>query len=747
MWFQAVNKYLISDVKTPYFLAVGDGNYKIVKDKLPELGFTFIKVSDYCSGLDKLPDIDALLDCLKTAGANSTDKKIVTVGFGEYLALRGNNETKSVLSQLKDLRIDNLKVVLLLRGVTAQIKNLQTDLRFDSRHCYILDEANCNISLKLAAPVITLPSLSGVKALLMTLENGTCGSVIVNTSVCLENALFTIHKINTPHEGIKFAIPGFNLPHSCGTDLQWSDLLTELNKNDYLIDAVFEKNGFGNNLESDFYDRIAGVEYVNWLYFIALKNKSATLSNAYLCFVLDKTNNFKDFKANILKAIIEIPHTDKDFCAFYQDRKILVKEFPESDIADFVLSNRKNISESIFKLTDNTKTEREEVIAWIAQNGIIPQIGDIYPALSFYLKKYVFNCGELSDMLTDYFDAYKRQKITNTLDADFVEKVEKLAQSRDYNRLSSRNDIIESMNKEDAYLYWLDALGVEYLAFVLELVRMRGLSISINIARAELPTITSVNRDFFDDWQGSKKEKNRELDEIKHNQAGGYNFQNNKLPIHLATELDIISRVIDKAATDLALRHYKRFLLVSDHGASRLAVLRCKEEQYETDTKGEHSGRCCKLFEPYDLPFAAEENGYLVLADYGRFKGSRAANVEVHGGASLEEVVVPIIQLRLKDGNITVDIVEDSVIVDFRTGTEITLFVNAPLKNVSIVLNSKRYPATPVDFNHYSVALPDTKRAGDYPADVYSGDDLIGKILIRAKGKSAKVNDAFDDLF
>jgi len=122
-------------------------------------------------------------------------------------------------------------------------------------------------------------------------------------------------------------------------------------------------------------------------------------------------------------------------------------------------------------------------------------------------------------------------------------------------------------------------------------------------------------------------------------------FENNVLPIHLAKELDIISGVIEKAATKLALRQYKRFLIVSDHGASRLAVLRRKEEQYETDTKGEHSGRCCKLFEPYDLPFAAEENGYLVLADYGRFKGSRAANVEVHGGASLEEVVVPIIEL------------------------------------------------------------------------------------------------------
>ena len=537
------------------------------------------------------------------------------------------------------------------------------------------------------------------------------------------------------------------MPRSCGSDVQWTELLTELTQNDGSLDIVFEKNGFGGTLEADFYVRVAGLEYRNWLYFIALKSKSDSLSNGYLRFVLDNTNCFEDFKTNVLNAIIEVPHTDKRFCTFYPERKILVEKFPESDIADFVVNNRKNTAESVYKLADGTKTEREEVIAWASQNGVIPQIADIYPALTAYLKKYIFNCGDLSNLLTEYFDAYKRQKVSNTLEADFLEKVEKLAKSRDYNRLPTRNEIIEGLNKEDTYLYWLDALGVEYLAFILELVRMRGLSISINIVRAELPTITSIDRDFFNAWQGGRKEKNDELDDTKHSVVGGYNFKNNVLPIHLARELDIISGVIDKAATQLALRQYKRFLIVSDHGASRLAVLRHKEEQYETDTKGEHSGRCCESVEPYDLPFAAEENGYLVLADYGRFKGSRAANVEVHGGASLEEVVVPIIELTLKDCNITVEMVEKFITVDFRTGTEITLFFNSPLKNVSVVLNGKRYSASPLDGNHYKVVLPDTKRAGEYTADVYAGDDLIGKILIKAQGKSGKANHAFDDLF
>lgn len=745
MSVQAVKKYLSSNVKTPYFLVVGDGQYEAIKEKLSEIGLAFVKVSDYCGEDDKLPDLDGLLERIKTADVNVRDNKLVVIGLGEYLALRGNSEAVSFLSRLKDQNIGSAKVVLLLRGVATQIKGMQGDPRFDNRRLYMFDKAGCDLTIINTS--VGLQDLSGFKNLLSALENGRCGNVIVNTTVSLDNALFTIHKITDAYEGIKFILRGFNLPRDCGSDVQWTELLTELTQNGDTLDAVFEQRGFGNDLEADFYVRVAGLEYRNWLYFIALKSKVDTLANSYLRFVLNNTNRFEDFRKNVLNAIIDISHTDNQFDTFYAERKKLVERFPESDIADFVANNRINTADSIYKLTDGTRTEREEIIAWVSRNGFIPQIADIYPALAAYSKKYVFNCGDLSDLLTEYFHEYKQQKLSNTVEADFLEKVEELAESRYYNRLPTRNEIIDGLNKDDTNLFWLDSLGVEYLALILELVRIRGLSASINIARAELPTITSINRDFFDTWQDARKEKNNELDNTKHNDVGGYNFENNDLPIHLAKELDIISAVIDKAATELAMRHYKRFLIVSDHGASRLAVLRRKEERYETDTKGEHSGRCCEYFEPYHLPFAAEENGYLVLADYGRFKGSRAANVEVHGGASLEEVLVPIIELTLRDNNVTVEMVEEFVTVDFRKGTEITLFSNYPLFIVSVVIDGKRYSASPLDDNHYKVVLPNTKRAGDYSADVYSGDDLIGTITIKAHGKSGKVNDKFDDLF
>lgn len=744
MPIDSVKKYLKSTVQTPYFLFVSDGQYATVMEDLSFLGFDFVPMSDFCNGDDKLPDIDELFTYINAAGAN-TGKQLVVTGLGEFLALRGIDEATRTLSRLKDHNVGGAKVVLLLRGLYSLIAEMQTDPRFDSRRYSVVDKAECDLSFTLAAPSVGLSALSGFKSMLAELENGRCGSIVVNTAVNIDDAIFTVHQISDAYDGITFLIKGFALSRSCGNDSYWAELLTELNQNNGSLDEVFEKHGLGNNLESDFYGRIAGSDYRNWLYFICLKSKADT-QNGYLRFVLDKTIRFEEFVGNVLNAIIDIPRTDKRFHSFYQDRKVLVEKFPESDIVDFVVNSRKVVSESIYKLTDGTMAERKEIIAWLSKNGMVPQLDDIYPVLASYLKRYVFKCPELADLLTEYFEAYKWQKLSNHLEPEFLKMVDELALSRKFNRLPTRDEIMDSVEKSDTFLYWLDALGVEYLGLIEALVQKRGLSARISIARAELPTITSINRVFFDVWQG-RKEKNDELDNIKHNDSDGYNFTNYELPIHLAKELDIITAMIDKAATELAIRHCKRFLIVSDHGASRLAVLRRKEEKYDTDTTGEHSGRCCELFQPYDLPFAAEENGYLVLADYGRFKGSRAANVEVHGGASLEEVVVPVIELSLKDGNVTVKLVDETVTVDFQTGTEINLFFNSPVKDVSVVLNGKPYLAFQIGKNHYSVKLPDTKRAGDYSADVYAGDNLIGNIVFKAQGKSGKVNDAFDDLF
>jgi hypothetical protein len=752
MPIEAVKEYLSSSERSPFFLAVGDGEYSRTKDKLAELGFEIVRVSDYCAKKDKRPNLDSLRDLLKTADINVRGKKIAVVGLGEYLALQGKTETESEFSNLKNLPIGTAKVVLVLRGVVMQLQNMQLTPGQEKLKIFISDNHDCNTSITLAAPAIGLTGLDGFKALLAKLENGESGNVVVSTVVDLSDSMFTIHKVTNAYDGVKFTVRAFNLPCDCGTEREWKQLLKDLNENGHSLDDVFAKYTITGSLDTDFYTRIDGVEYRNWLFFVALKLNADTIANSYLRYVLSITSAFSAFKTSVLTAIIDIAHTDKRFTTFYAERKQLVKGFPQSDIADFVIKNRRDRAESIYKLTDNTNTEREEIIAWVSQNGYISEIASIYPALAAYLKKHHFNCGELSELLTDYFEAYKRQKLSNVLEADFLKQVDALALTPKYKRLPTRDSILDEKDKANTYLFWLDALGAEYLSYISYLANSRCLSLNVRVARSELPSITTINNGFYyqsDNWK--KKNKVELLDDIKHKPDGGYNFEDNKLPIHLARELEVIATVINDAATELALRHYSRVLIVSDHGASRLAVLRRKEEKYDTDEdskiKGEHSGRCCKAFPDYDLPFAIEENGYLVLADYGRFRGSRPANVEVHGGATLEEVVVPIIELALKDATIKVELVEKSVFIDRQKGITVTLFSETPQQEVSIVVNDKRYIAVATDANHFNVSLPGIKRAKDYPAEIYVGDSLVGATVITAKSRLGGSDSSFDKMF
>lgn len=746
--------YLSSNVDKPFFVFVSDGLYMTVKNELSDLSLAIVRISDFCGKDDKWPDMDDLVERLKSSDKKPEGEKLAVLGLGEYLTARGRVEARNVLSRLKDLSLGNTRAVLLLHGpgLSEQITALKTDIRFNSLRHVIIGNAQCSLSITHADPSVALPALKGFKALLRNFEDGDWENNIVNSALGFEAASFGYKKIASNHDGITRACPSFTVPASCGNDEQWAELLRELEQNDHSLDAVFDKHGLKGNLEAKFYSRIATGDYRCWLYFIALKYGIAALTNSYLRFVVKETSVYEDLKKNILNAIIDIPHTDKRFTGFYADRKVLLEKIPEPDIADFVFNNRVKETESVYKLTDGTKAEREEVIAWVSKNGFIPEIVSIYPALIEYKKRYVFKCpgnDDLAELLTDYFEKYKEQKISNVLDDEFLKQVDDLAHPpRKFNHLPTRDELLEGFDKSESFLLWLDALGVEYLAFIVKRTQERGLSVSIKIARAELPTITSpFNNGFFKAWPDDKKRKIGELDDVKHKEAGGYNFLDNKLPIHLAQELEIIKNAIDDAATILAARKHKRVLIVSDHGASRLAVLACKEERYETDTNGEHSGRCCKYFEPYDLPFASEENGYLALADYGRFKGGRKANVEVHGGASLEEVVVPIIELTLKDAKTTVRLTEEEVLLDFRVGTEIELYFNFPVKDVSVLFKNKRYPASMIDDNRYKAVLTDLKRAGDYLADVYAGENLIGQVTVRAIGKSGRVNNDFDNQF
>lgn len=755
MLCEAVKSYLANAKGVPFFYAVGDENYNQILSELKQNSVIVDRISDFCPKDDKFPDIDDVIDYFRTLDTDYRQNKHVLIGLGEYLALRGSAFAEKILRRLDKTTLGTARVVLLLRCVTQQVNALQMDDNriVEQNRLYIEENAVSSVTVTCTSYFSQKDVAIGVKKLLHDLEDGLSRNIHAISALDFSQSLVPVSYIKTPFEAIQHVIPGVELTDSMGTTAQWEQFYQELLRCNGSLDKLFSRYDCADDFEEDIYEKCAGLEFKNWVFYISLKQNYDRIQNDYLAYVVANTDCYEDLRINLLTGIVHIPRSDGRFHNLYTERKKLVKGFPESEIAAFIRENQIDPMESIYRYTDNTKMEREAIISWVAQHGYIAEIEIIYPALAQYLGEYVFDCGGLSDELTKYFKQYRLMKVTNQITPEFLEQVEQNAQKLPYTHLETRDSaILRIPDKKDAFLYWIDALGVEYLSYIAILAKKKGLSIHVDIAYVELPTITSINKGFFEKWAGSKKEKEPRLDEIKHKEEGGYFYRPGQAPVHLASELEVIRKSIDRAATELAMHTCKTFVIASDHGASRLAVIHHQEEKYDTDTKGEHSGRCCKEFADADLPQAICENGYLVLADYGRFKNSRAANVEVHGGASLEEVIVPIITLSLKKQcDLIIELLNaDEVYCDRRLGTTIQLYISDAdnTQSISVVIDEKRYAAKGSDKTHYEVNLYDMRRAKkNVSAAIYDGDDLIGTVHFDIKGKMATVNNDFDDLF
>jgi hypothetical protein len=158
-------------------------------------------------------------------------------------------------------------------------------------------------------------------------------------------------------------------------------------------------------------------------------------------------------------------------------------------------------------------------------------------------------------------------------------------------------------------------------------------------------------------------------------------------------------------------------------------VLSKKENKWGSESNAEHSGRCCPVSEIDEKPSCAiEENGYWVLANYDRFKGGRKANVEVHGGATLEEVVVPIIEIVYSPDEIEIQLLDKNIKFSRRKkDAVIRVFSKTKLDNLSVRISglSEEYEGESSDGQTFTIALPELRKAGTYTINVYYNNNPL----------------------
>ena len=717
---------------------------------------TCVFVHDYCG--KGLPQIDAIFRDVKKKGC------FVVIGLSSYVMLLGKKRAEELMARLQELSVAGHVIVLLSHMKEIRLSRMQQDQHLSYRVLLLEAEPTTLPSIYLASREensfgqLVLPN---IQALLEKLEQydpvGGETSFAVRTSLHKEvfsESMYSIRSSKGIYKELLRAFPVLkgDLEESWGTKEDWERFAQEW-KDCLSWGALAEKHfgidaHFSAILEREYKQADA---YETWLYWLLLKVQGAS-EDAYLSYALGKSRHWQDLWEHIFLSLSSLSFQMREFEKYCEGRKRLLEgqAIPATWVSEYQDAIAQKGRDAIWYLFAGTAWEEKMLFQCLAdydytKEEVMGVLKTHFPDLFAYMKSFTFTMHRkvpehLVPLLTKYFDDYKWQKLMNHLTPDFKAQVNTLAEHRVYNQFPIRSLALSQMKKENTKMYFVDALGVEYLSYISEKCKTYGLLLSIQVVHGELPSITSQNTEFMNPDVINIKD----LDELKH-ESQTYNYEKQKIPLHLVAELKAIDDVLQTIRDGLLTKEMKSAIIISDHGATRLAVL--NDEEYGAEfivgeSKGQHSGRCCQVEEDPGIPFAAYENGYAVLANYMRFKGSRKADVEVHGGATLEETLVPLLQISLKPKDPMVEFQPALVQLRKKEVGELLLVTNFDMADPYIIVNGKIYRGKLDTHRRRAIIpLPDMKRTHDYMADIYDGDTLLKEqVAFHVKKEVAKDN-------
>ena len=684
------------------------GDYSVIRNQLST--FQTIKLSSYFSGSAKLPDSEKMLSDIKTANA-----PIIVLGLIEYLAFKDENVLRQALSELG--KMDKRIIILCSHLDTLMSDLIKGDVRFKDRIIFISGNNDVSPSLTLSAfKIKSANSFKSLKECIASIEEKGCLPAMVVSGLSkkvFEFGLWPVKTIDSAYEALSFSVHNFseNFEMAFGTEKEWQLLYDEISSDKDICLKNFSVKTPDTAIKNFF----SYTDDKKWLLLYLLKSST---SNDYSTQAAKKATSAADLLTQLYCRILDVDKSAIDFEIIYAQRKeVLSNLLDEAEMQKFLnLADIKG-KEKIYYLTDMTEMEQKEFIKSIIAydydiDELIAVLSQKFPLLGDYLSPYYFGVPFWTDTdkhtgkeeehdLGEYFERYKMQKLKNHVDEAFVALVNKFAIE------TPRKFIVEFPTRSMLMpvaknIIWIDALGVEFLGYIVKRCDLLGLNANIQIARAEMPTLTGFNKEFFDESRGDKKVS--ELDDLKHSGVGDYDYSKTTLPLYIIDELKIIEKAL-KAAKVQIHNSGQSVTIISDHGASRLVRIYDHTITVDAEVDGKHGGRCCIWKEGLHTvsPYASDnENGYCVLANYDRFAGGKYTGVELHGGASLEEVIVPIITLSLKSTAITAMFEKKKIKITRGKAEAISVTLSAPVTKLRLRIGNKYYVPVRVNNTKYT---------------------------------------------
>ncbi len=700
-------KYCLDEIKARLKTYVGDSDidktvivnvnnskdYIEMKNYLTQLmTVKILNMSDYCLMDDTLPNITNLMEQLE-----SKEKRNVAIfGISETLDLLNDKSYFNIfLEYTNKILIITYKEEILLNEI------LQKNPRIEGKNqIWFLDsevETVENISVvDESLKIEDFRVKKGLKSLIYALENKNYDYIFSTSNTLVYNNT-KVNLINSVFEYICYFDKEieYALNESMGTEDQWRMLLK--NSSDLKSISQYLKNNLGySNYSDDLFININDAsDDVKWYTYIYLKLLKKNVVNRYCALVLENSKNEKEFNENLANYIMKIEINDIDkYCDY---RKVILKNINFDDLSaeNFIklLEDSKN---RIYYLTDITIAERKEIIALYSKyeyDGIKPVLREKYKDLFYYLDDSIFKFKD--SYYNNYFDKYIECKLKNNITEEFRAIVDEIATNRRYLQLPTRVSLVEKNYNDNTLVYFIDCLGAEFIRYIYnKTIEELELDIEFELCRANLPSITTRNDEYKNEVSVNNLKINKDLDILIHKDNDD-KYQNQ--PVYLAQQLEIIHKILLEIKRYILSGNYEKVIVITDHGSSRLARIENSDDinthVHPDEEKGKHSGRCCKCDEKsIDIDVAVYEGGHYCLTNYNRFKYGNKTGVELHGGASLEEVVIPFITFAKKGQKVYNINLQGGNNFKIKNGKiKVIITSNYILKNPSIVFENKSY--------------------------------------------------------
>ncbi len=456
----------------------------------------------------------------------------------------------------------------------------------------------------------------------------------------------------------------------------WETLARSINISDFSFDA-FANQYFGTfDLANDFikiwFDPKYNTSFDRWLLVIHHRKKfndTDYLSRVLrLCETLSTAELFSRLATTIFDEKIseKVIFERNLMLSEAAQHKVSITEFAEqklkTKLCAIATDPERGYDVAVKLLTQLTQIEKQLIIEWLGTGKIdIKSIKSLYPEFYDYLQQHAVQT-DIS-WINDYFVSYRKAKVANSITTEISDYISHLNGNSVkfqswYDEFKTVKTILNNRHDIEV-IYWIDGLGVDWVPFISTLIKRHsheGVYLNeVHLAVAELPTRTENNKIKLQELVNDKLQKIGDLDTYAHSHK--------EYPAYITEEIRIVERAINDV---LSQYNGKKIAFVSDHGITYLSQISqgLNLAGFDSDHAGRIAIRPNGSVITDDMFIILEDGKTHCALTHASLCTKVPKGQGAHGGATPEEVLVPIIVVsnQKNANNFTVNLLCDEIL-------------------------------------------------------------------------------------